>query len=216
MGIFYYSQIFGLHNFSIVNETNAIAQSFQRKGNITRLVFSDGDSDETLETVLPLSDGINRLKISVQQQQKWAIVEKVPYRCGVYLKWLNAFGTYSYWLFEDTYSIDRASKYLGEVGNDNANLEDSFSRSLQIGKESQDTMKIIAELLTEDERSIVEGILDSPKIYLFTGKPFARNSYRDWIEVTLKTGNARIKNPKQPLTNFTFDIELPVRYTQTL
>ena len=74
----------------------------------------------------------------------------------------------------------------------------------------------MAELLNEEERRIVEGLIDSPKIYLFTGRPYGRSSYRDWLEVTLKNTNVRLKNPKQPLVNFAFDLELPLRYTQTL
>jgi hypothetical protein len=202
---------------ALKNETNGLSYTFPfSAGTINRLVFSDGRTDETLETVLPLTEGQNKISITNSSKQKWLWLEKIPYRCGVYLKWLNTWGGYSYWLFEDTYAIDRAVKYIGEIDSINANLENSFGRTRQIGKESQDTFKIVAELLTEEERSIVEGILDSPKIYLFTGQPFAKSSYRDWIEVTLKTSGARIKNPKQPLTNFSFDIELPMRFTQML
>jgi len=147
---------------------------------------------------------------------KYITLHKVPYQCGVYLKWLNTLGGYSYWLFEDTYSIDRSTKQLGEIDHNNANLEDSYGRTIQIGKESQDTLKIVAEMLTPQERTMVEGILDSPKIYLFTGKPFSKNTNRDWLEVVLKTTSARLKNPRQPLTTFNFDIELPTRFAQTL
>lgn len=202
-------------NFSLMNETNGLNQTFTQDGSVTRLVFSDGRTDETLETLLPLAEGRNRLKFGFTQP-KWALVEKVPYKCGVYLKWLNALGGYSYWLFENTYALDRSTKSLGEMDSDNNNLDSSFGCSIALGKESQDSMKIIAELLNEDDRRIVEGILESPKIYLFTGQPFARNSSRNWIEVTLKTSSARLKNPKQPLINFAFEIELPQRYTITL
>jgi hypothetical protein len=206
--------------FRVSNETNLLTQQFTVSNPVFRLVFSNGDDDETLEDVLPLSDGHNSLRILATEAPSaddvFITLNKVPYKPGVYLKWLNAMGGYSYWLFEDTYSIDRSTKQLGELDSDNNNPEDSFGRTIQIGKESQDTLKIVAELLTEDERRIVEGILDSPKIYFFTGKPYARNVYHDWIEVVLKTTGARIKNPRQPLTNFTFDIELPVRYSQTL
>lgn len=187
---------------------------------ITRLVLSDGRTDVNLENQLLLINGINELRymssLVDKSTDKFITLEKVPSRKGVYLKWLNKYGGYSYWLFEDTYSVDRNTKYTGELDRDYTNLEQMFGRSIQIGKESQDTMRVIAELLTEDERRIVEGILDSPKIYLFTGKPFAKNGKNDWIEVTLKTTNSRIKNARQPLTNFTFDIELPQRFTQTL
>jgi hypothetical protein len=206
--------------FRVANETNLLTAQFTVPGPVFRMVFSNGDDDETLEDVLPLREGHNSLRIMADEEpganDMFINLHKVPYKPGVYLKWLNAMGGYSYWLFEDTYSVDRSTKQLGELDHDNDNPEHSFGRTVQIGKESQDTMKILAELLTDDERRIVEGILDAPKIYLFTGKPYARNGYNDWIEVALKTTSARIKNPRQPLTNFTFDIELPVRYTQTL
>lgn len=215
-GMLYYTGIAFFRNFTVANETNLLSATLPHRGAVTRMVLSDGNTDESLETVLPLNEGINKLKITITSKEKWLTLEKVPYRNGVYLKWLNAFGCYSYWLFEDTYAIDRSTKYTGEMAAGNANLSESTTRTLQLGKETQDSMRIIAELLTEEERRIVEGILDSPKIYLFTGQPFAKNSNTDWVEVTLKTSSARIRNPKQPLTNFTFDIELPVRYGQTL
>jgi hypothetical protein len=202
------------------NETTLLSQEFDVPGIISRLALSDGRTDETLETLLPFSDGYNRLRLGASAEaaaaDKFIMLEKVPYTCGVYLKWLNKYGGYSYWLFEDTYTIDRSTRPLGELDRSNANLGDTFTRAIQTGRESQDTIKVIAELLTDDERRIVEGILESPKIYLFTGQPYSRSSYRDWIEVSLKTGGSRIKNAKQPLTNFTFDLELPQRYTQTL
>lgn len=207
----------GSINFiTLHNETNGLGRQLSGLSVVNRLFFCDGRTDETLESFIPLIEGFNKLRLGTGATQKNIILEKIPYKCGVYLKWLNRYGGYSYWLFEDTYSIDRSTKQLGELERDNENLENSFGRTIQIGKESQDSMRIIAELLTEDERRIVEGIIDSPKIYLFTGRPLSRNNFNDWVEVVLKTSNTRIKNPKQPLTNFTFDIELPLRYTQTL
>ncbi|KGO91740.1 hypothetical protein [Flavobacterium subsaxonicum] len=214
----------------VKNLTTLFSMNFSHTGQVKRLFFSDGRTDETLEDILPMQEGFNNLQlkqtiplsandtidIDTANNTIYLTLQKVPYQCGVYLKWFNALGGYSYWLFEDTYSIDRSTKQLGELDFDNANIEDTLGRTLQIGKESQDTFKIIAELLTPDERTIVEGLLDSPKVYLFTGKPYARNAAQDWVEVTLKTTQARIKNPRQQLTNFTFDVELPVRYTQTL
>lgn len=200
---------------TIVNETNRISQTFNQKALVNRLIFCDGQTDETLDSVLPLTEGINKLKFDIPNP-KWVTLEKLPYRCGVYLKWLNTFGGYSYWLFEDTYPIDRTSKELGEIDVDNANLENTNGRTTSLGRETRDSIKIITELLTHDERGIVEGILESPKIYMFIGKPYSKNSHLDWIEVSLKTTSTRIKNSKQALTNFAFDIMLPQRFSQRL
>lgn len=207
-------------NLKVKNETNLLSMDFNTLGYGERLVVSDGRTNVTLEDILPLSDGHNNLVFMKGNQpsinDKYLILEKSDHTKGVYLKWLNTMGGYNYWLFENTYSIDRSTKQLGEINTDFNNIDSTFGRTATLGKESQDTIKVVAELLNEDERAIVQGILDSPKIYLFTGRPYAQNDYNDWVEVTLKTGNARIKNARQPLTNFTFDLELPQRYTQTL
>lgn len=204
----------------IKNVTNLLSQAFNPTGLTFRLVFSDGDDDETLEDLLPLIEGYNNLRLMASESEsvddKFLIVDKVPYKCGVYFKWLNKYSGYSYWLFEDTAAIDRSTKQIGELDRDYSNLEDTFTRAIQIGKESQDTIKVITDLLTEDDARIVEGIIDSPKIYMFTGQPYSRNDYRDWIEVSLKTTNVRVKNFKDKTNIMAFDFELPQRYTQTL
>ncbi|MES2487392.1 MAG: hypothetical protein V4581_15780, partial [Bacteroidota bacterium] len=175
----FYANVTGL---TLKNETNLLSQTFPLGGYGSRLFVSDGRTDESLEDVLPMATGFNRLRImrneTASNNDKFIHLQKVPYKCGVYLKWLNAMGGYNYWLFEDTYSIDRTTKHLGELDRDNANLADTFARTTQIGKESTDTLKVVAELLTEDESRIVQGILDSPKVYLFTGQPYAQNGYR--------------------------------------
>lgn len=205
---------------SLHSETSQLSATFTVGGYGDRLYFSDGRTDESLEDILPLIDGYNKLRLmagtSPSGNDKGILLEKVPYKSGVYLKWLNKYGGYSYWLFEDTYSIDRSTRHIGEIDRGDANLDDANTRTWQIGKQSQDKIRVIAELLTEDERCIVEGLLDSPKVYLFTGQPYSRSSLKDWTEVSLKTSSARLKNAKQPLTNFSFELELPERFTQTL
>lgn len=202
------------------NNTTLISRELTLPGKVSRIVFSDGRTDKTLETFFPMAESFNKLRLMASSTEsaddKFITLEKIPYKCGIYLKWLNKYGGYSYWLFENTYAIDRSTKQLGELDRDLSNLEDTYTRAIQIGKESQDTLKVIAELLSEDESHIVQGILDSPKVYLFTGKPFSQNGAHNWVEVALKTGSARIKNARQPLNNFAFDLELPQRYTQTL
>lgn len=208
-------------NLYLKNEINLMETSFDVPGKVSRIVFSDGRTDETIESMFPITEGYNSIRVMYSSvpdddNDRMLILEKMPYTCGVYFKWLNKYGGYSYWLFGNTYSLDRNTKALGELDRDYTNLEDSFTRSIQIGRESQDTIRAIAELLTPDERLIVEGVLESPKVYMFTGQPFSRAGVRDWIEVNVKTQNARVKNAKENLTNFQFDFELPQRYTQTL
>ena len=205
----------------ITNSTNLAQEDFSLSADgATRLFFADGRTDETLEDLLPLVNGYNRLKLQratdASADAKFILLDKAAACPGIYLKWLNAQGGYSYWLFENTYAVDRSAKSIGELDRDFENLENSFARTTQMGREVQDTLKIVAELLTDAQRNIVQNLLESPKVYLFTGAPYSRSDYHSWIEVSVKTTSARIRNPREALTNFAFDIELPVRYTQTL
>ena len=207
----------GSQQLKVYHNSNQLELNFDNVARVSRLFISDGRTDESLEDILPLFEGLNSITISNNNTDEFHLsLQKVAYKCGVYIKWFNKYGGYNYWLFEDTSSIDRTIKSLGELDRDFSNPNETFTRAIQIGKESQDTIRVTAELLSEEERSIVAGIMDSPKIYLFTGQPFSRAFPENWVEISLKTSSARIKNPKQQLTNFVFDFDLPQRYTQTL
>lgn len=212
----YYDSLY----LKLKNNTNLLSADFEVDIYINRFFFSDGRTDETIEDVLPISDGFNEIRILPEGEEhendKFLIVDKVPYDCGVYLKWFNPMGGYSYWLFENTAEIERSVKETGSINTDFYNIENSRGNEVITGKESRDEVKVSYQLATEDERDIIKTIIDSPKIYLFTGKPYSQNSYKNWIEITLKTSRVTIKNPKEKLTNFSLEFELPKRYTQTL
>ncbi|MFP5437475.1 MAG: hypothetical protein ACLGH8_06815 [Bacteroidia bacterium] len=205
-------------SIKLLNTSNLLNGEFNTEQECTRLFFSDGRTDVTLEDFIPMSTGINLLELTRENDGNIynLTVDKANGCKGIYLKWFNAQGGYSYWLFENTYAIDRVVKSLGELNRDFNNLEYSLARTVQIGQQVQDTIKVVAELLTPPQRNIVQNLLESPKVYLFTGTPYGRTNYHDWVEVAVKTNTARIKNSREELTNFSFDLELPERYTLTL
>lgn len=202
--------------FTLLNSSNLTQEDFTRKGAVTSMVLSDGRTSTTIENVLPLVTGLNILRFiqdSVLQDQIIKI-EKVESDCGVYVKWLNKYGRFNYWLFSKNYFRKRSSKNLGIINNDFENLENTISINYLLGRESADVLRCAAEKLYEDEKLILEGILDSPKILLYTGERFSRAESNDWIEVTMKNGTFDLKSPKVRRYSFVIDFELPDRYTQ--
>lgn len=99
----------------------------------------------------------------------------------MYIKFLNKYGRFSYWLLSKNNFRNRSSKYLGEIENDFENLEDT-SPTIQIGKAGDEGLKCATEKLNESEKLIFEEIIDSPKIYLFTGERFAKADLTDWMK----------------------------------
>ena len=200
----------------ILNQTNLLDLTFNDVDIINRIVISDGDTSTTIEGDLPLMDGLNSLKLTSSSLDYFLLLEKINDSCeGHYIKWFNELGGWSYWLFPNG-NRNRKTKDLGELNNDFNNLEDTISPTIQIGKTSNDTITVTSDIINKYEKTLLESIIDSPKIYLFTGQPYAKANYNDWLEVSLNTTDFRIVNAKEKLSKFNLIFELPQRNTRKL
>ncbi len=211
-------------DFKLLNTTNLLDYVFNEKDTITRLFFCDGSTDESINDLLPIALGENVIKISSNGGSELPIiyadifltVDKQDVCEGVYIKWVNNYGGYSYWKFDNFYQQSTNTKSIGELNRDFENLENTFSATTEIGKTANDRLIVNTDLLTDAERVLLQSLFISPKIYLFTGEPFARASVNDWVEVKLITSNNVVRNYKQQPATFKFEFELPDYYTQTL
>ncbi len=203
-------------NLKVTNLTNLLDYTFSTTNKVNRLCLSDGNTTTTIEGVLPLIDGLNSLKLTSNTFNYYATIEKINDTCkGHYLKWINELGGYNYWFFNNG-NKNRKVKDLGELENDTENFTDTISPSIQVGKTSNDTLTVSSDILSEDENILLSGIIDSPKIYLFTGQPFAKANFNDWIEVSLNSTDFRIMNAKNVQNKMNFTFELPQRNTRKL
>lgn len=164
------------------------------------------------------SDGVNNLFNTSQKIIKFErlIVEQVDGACGVYMKFRNRYGKWNYWLFEGNHYNNRSSKAIGELYNDFKDVFETVSPIIQLGRTADSTIKVQGDRLTENEKLIVEELIDSPKIYYFIGEPNTIPAETDWIEVSLKTNSFVTKTPKKKVYKYTIEFDLPNRYTQTL
>lgn len=202
-------------SINIENLTNAVSYDFNAiNTDVERLVFSDGRTDVTIEDALPLINGYNDLNINSQFN---ILLQKIVPTCtdGHYIKFINSFGGWSYWLFYKG-NENLSTKEVGFLFNDNSNLEDTISPYVSMGKTSETSLQISQDSITEFEYTILKDLLDSPKIYLFTGTPFSQNTFNDWVEVNLKAGNFRTSNSRGDQYNLNLTIELPLNVTRTL
>lgn len=204
------------HDVVAYNTTNTTSfQLIPLPNYVTSMFITDG---QTTCPSVGIQTGMNHFEFEVNGNTSNSQLDilAVDNECGVYIKFLNKYGRYNYWLFSKFYFKNRSSKYMGELNNDFENLEDTVSPTLQIGKLSDSTLKCIAKKLNEAEKMILEEIIDSPKILLFKGTPGTISTHKDWIEVKLKTTSFQVESPNKKLHNFQIELDLPNRNTITL
>lgn len=202
----------------IINATNGLDATITPTAKVNSLFLSDGDTSLSLEDFLPLVTGTNKLKFELDSvpQELNLFIEKKPASCGIYLKFLNQYGRWNYWLFSDKHFRNRANKALTEIENDFNNLEDTISPTYLTGKTSQDSIKIAYERISKEDKIILDYIGDSLKILMFTGERFSKANPNDWMEVQLKTNSLVITAVDKDLFNVYLELELPPRYTLSL
>ena len=199
-------------NIFLENLTNLLNYTFPIAGKITRLFFCDGSTDESINDFLPIAFGKNEIAFS----DRFIIVDKQDVCEGLYLKWLNSYGGYSYWKFDNIFKRTTNTKSFGELVTDFGNLGQTFSQVAELGKTAGEKISVNTDLLDENELALLKSLLISPKIYLFVGEPFSRADITAWVEVKITSTGYTTRNYKNQSVKLAFELELPDLYTQTL
>jgi len=199
----------------ITNLTNGITSpDIATPYSVNRIFISDGDTNTTIEDYLPLASGYNKLSLN---NNIFIELWKHASECGVYFKWLNVLGGgWNYWLFNSYEKIQKNISNRGVINNDFYNIEDTVSQFKSLGKTAVDTYTVLADFITNDDVDLLKGILISPKVYLFTGTRFSRNTFNDWIEIQINNRQQIIKNAKEKNNEFLIEFTMPEDYTITL
>jgi hypothetical protein len=144
-------------------------------------------------------------------------VHRITNYCfGKYFKWFNQKGGWSYFLFSENHQRLSESKNIGSLYNDFENYSENSSPILQIGKESTQIMTVVARKTTYLDRKILADIIDSPKIYLFTGQPNTQTTSKDWIEVELITDEFQHQKFNVKKWDIELEFKIPKHYTQKI
>lgn len=199
---------------TITNNTNAVTSpDIQLPNDVNRIVICNGDTSITLEDYLPLTNGYNELEF---QNSMFIEIWKDELPCGVYIKWLNQYGSYNYWLFNSQHEeiIGHSSK--GVINNDFNSLDNTTSVFKSLGRDVKHEINVLSDQLTQDDIDLLSGICYSPKIYLFTGVPYSEASLNDWVEIELKNGNVPLRDFKGNVPDVELTFKLPDNYTISL
>jgi hypothetical protein len=183
---------------------------------VKRVFLSDGASNETVDDEIILSSNVNALELYVNGVHSANInIKKVESRCGIYLKWFNQYGAYSYWLFDSVYSELIKTKDLEDIAGRWENLQNLTSTSDNIGKTI--TKSITTQtIFNQKEYDYVTDLLKSPKVemYIHTD-PFITQTPYSFIGVKIADGGFTFSN-KNSNNTLKVAIELPFQNTITL
>ena len=201
---------------TVLNQTNALTYDFPFVNTVNRFFLSDGRTTITIGDYLPLVNGLNELKITRGSDIIYVNVTKVPSRLGVYVKWLNQYGGWNYWLFNCIHKREIKDKNLKKIFNDFDDVSETTVPFFDIGKSSIETLTLISKRVSEDDQFVLNGIIDSPRVYLFTGTYLTQVTDVSWLGVSKKGSTNKITDYKKKTANYKLKIELPSRYNMTL
>mgnify|MGYP000011732636 CR=1 FL=1 len=201
---------------TIANKKTGLSTSFNLTKGVNRLFVSDGSSNFSLENKLPLYLGVNELEVKINNEVAVTIfLKKKDSECGVYLKWFNNDGGWNYFLYRYP-SENRKFKSSGTVNKDYENLKDTNDLDIEMGLDSSDTIRFFAGRLDENEKNIINGLSESPKIYRYLKCMFQKSEFNNWISERIGFSSTNLTDSKKNLYQSVVTLKKAKRNTMTL
>jgi hypothetical protein len=198
-------------NFKVLNSGIPTPISNVITNGVKRIFLSDG----LISSILPLNTFVNIVELYVNGVVKANIkINKIESKCGVYLKWFNENGGYSYWLFDSIFKENIKTKDLQEVQGNWDNLQNLTSTSESLGKLSNSSMQVSTKYNLTEKKYLLD-ILKSPKTEMYiNNSPFTKQNEFNFIGVKVSddgfTIDTKMTNNKLKIT-----LELPATNTIT-
>lgn len=134
---------------------------------------------------------------SIDKTEREIKIKRVDKKCGVYLKWYNSYGGYSFYLFDNYFDEDIKVKILDEINTNqfkNAGEKNNFD-FIDKGKEYDEEIKLKTSV-DRLELKYIKDLFYSPHVQMYSKtKPFQRGEFVDVkINGRLKTNNKKDNN----------------------
>ncbi|MEW5675551.1 hypothetical protein ABGT15_04500 [Flavobacterium enshiense] len=201
-------------NISNYNQTDTYTGTTNQ---VKRFYLSDGFSDGSINEDLNLASTQNKLELWVNDLfVNNLIIDKKESKCGVYLRWFNNSGSYSYWLFDEPYQQSTQYRMIDDIQGVYDNLQSITSSSEIIGKNGSRTLRLKTKY-NLNQKEYLESLLASPLVEMYAyNKPFASpiNTY-SFFGVKVNDGSFPF-NSKNSNNTLEVTITLPEINTQTL
>jgi len=127
------------------------------------------------------------------------------------LKYLDSKGQYRFYPFNNRWEQKDKPKLLGTTNQFITNILDAQSNFKNVGYKNERMLSLIAEDVTADELTVLSDIYTSPDVYLYIGT--TTDEAKDWLRVTLSSGDNLSRRRKAIAGTLSVDIILPEWFT---
>jgi len=168
-------------------------------------VYEGGGCDEADSDGDLLELGCNNVRVVGGVTDSMTI--KLESVCGgIYLKWFNRMGGWSYWLFNPIYKELLKARTMDKFSVDFESIDDTYETTLITGKDTEKERGLVYENLSEAERLQITDLLSSPRVEMYNG--VKDGDLSTWQTVVVKDGGFEINNTKRCISNFRATIEI--------
>ena len=161
-------------------------------------------SDDGFRIYRANADEIVELTISLANVP--SVDESIDEECGTYLKWLNNYGGYSYFLFSSV-QIDR-HQIRSKGQTQNIEIDQPNNPYLELEKDQTRRRSLEGTAPDKETVSLFKSLIDSSEVYLYTGEKDEIADASKWMTVKLIDGSYSFPNKIEAI-QFRFQIELP-------
>jgi hypothetical protein len=150
-----------------------------------RVYLDKTTTNWTTSNFLSLKDSLNHLEMYINDVFKANIfIKKIPANCGVYLKWLNNKGGYSYFLFDEFYTINSDYSANSRLANNQfLNVTDGLKKTTKISGKSGGSSLQVKTLADNNEFKHLKSLFSSPSVQMYSStEPFINGEWQN-VEV---------------------------------
>lgn len=164
----------------------------------------------TVDNVLPLINGVNRLEIYENTTFKTNLLLTKKKSCsGIYIKWFNREGGFSHFLFNENFNENIKGRDIGIIANtDFQNINEVTGAIKSIGKETERSF-VIRSKYNQDEYEMLKDIFISPLIQIYT----STEAHVEGRFIDVIVNGTFSHNNKKEFNDIVLNVELPEMIT---
>lgn len=131
---------------------------------------------------------------------------------GVYIRWIDDNGCWSYWLFSSKYTENKSVRTLDSYRVNEQDITTQYESELIMGKEGEKAYTVYDTNITSDEANQLKSLPDSPRIELYNGKygDNVRELSKAWQTIALVDSSFMFYTTKRDIINLTMQFKKPL------